>query len=222
MKEIFKLIVILLIAFFATHYFLEFFLYMSNKYISKYGIELNTVTLLMPTIVMSAAFIALLNLRETSENNKETIEWKAKERTLDLLDDFEKIVETFNQFYKDDFMYDYFDGLGGSINDYEGAVTYVRLVREKKQHEEYNEYLQILNQLRIASNLYEHMAIQYNHQLLNRSMFKELYYPTLKSNAFYQISIIKGYFTDSSTSNSELIKLLEDLGIDYKEMPQRR
>ena len=172
---------------------------------------------IMPIIVMSASFIALLNLKETTDNNKHNRMWQKREKTMALLEGFERATDSLMKFTRMDDMEHLWSYDDEDCNSLQGAVDYVSAIARRDKRDNSQHFSNLNNELRVMINIYESMAIRFNNDLVDKELFRAIYYDAFKMNAFDILVASKGYLNFEPI---EFVKLLNDWKIDYTFSPR--
>ncbi len=178
-------------------------------------------TLLMPTIVLSASFTALLNLQETSKNNRNTIEWKQKEQTINLLEDFDiTITKGLSGIFNRPEILRWINDIESHnrvVSFNEALDIFKNVNKELNKEESYQDIKIHLNQLRILLNS---IAYQYRYELMDKALVKDFLYYTLSKQSFIMTAILMSTFKEAYIK--QYLELLEEWNIDYKTFRSRR
>ena len=129
-----KLPIKIIFSFIVTYFSLKLFMDLASYQL------IEDKDLLMPTIILSSALIALFNYKETINNNRNTTEWKQREQTILMFEKFDSVSAT----------------AIGFIFDYPNIVKWINDV-EKSTHKNKNVKISFNDALSLFKNVYNDM-----------------------------------------------------------------
>ena len=201
-----QLLATLILNFTGVYYFLKLFMDFASYR------PITALELLLPTIVFSSAVVALFNYIEAKRNTRDTVLWKQKEQTVQLLKTLETDSTVFAEILSEPIIVKSFN----KRLNYDDVVSKMQSLRKLHQKENPKTYHMYRDRLIRASNMYENIAIQYHYDLLDKTMTKQLYYAPYVKHASMIQAIIQGYAGD--LTQPEHLELLKEWDINYKDI----